>query len=79
MKFWSHVENHLVKRDCRIYYAGGTLCVNVPGHHPVCMNMDGLGFICNPNLKASHVYLPDNITHLVKKTYTEVKGVLEER
>ena len=75
-KFWSHIESRLEKMEGSIYFAGGTLCVDLP-KGGVGMNLNGKGFVFGNNypfMKNSKVYLPEHITQKVRETYLEVKG-----
>ena len=74
MKTWDHVKQALIKRNCPLYFMGGTLCVDVPNRSPVCMNLSGQGFIANVSLKNEKVYVPEDVMRLVKEIYIEVKG-----
>lgn len=51
-----------------IYYAGATLCVDMPTGGFVAMNLDGKGFT-----SAGIVYIPNEIIPLVESTYNKYK------
>jgi len=77
---WEKVENHLKTLEGKIYYVGGTLCVDLSKFVGVGMNLNGKGFIYgsrNPLMKNSIVYLPDHISSLVKELYLKLKGETE--
>ena len=77
-KFWQHVEQQLVTREGRIYYAGGTLIVDFEKGGGIGMNLNGKGFVMPSKqynfFKNDRVYMPESITNLVRSIYLEIKG-----
>ncbi len=87
-KFWAEVSRNLQavlasdakNQDCRVYFAGGTLCVD--GKNTLYMlHINGVGSVNSirqkPWFKNRKVYQPDFITQLVQRVYLQAKGTEE--
>jgi len=75
-KFWNEVERQLQTLEGKIYFVGGTLCIDL-SKYGVAMNLNGKGFIyasSNPLMKNPEVYLPNHISSLVSEVYLKLKG-----
>lgn len=76
-KFWSHVEDRLVKRQ-HLYFTGGTLCIDNEKSKGggIGLNLDGKGFVysSHTHLKNDTLYVPKHIMDLVHEIYKETKG-----
>lgn len=80
-KIWEPIEQRLKKRE-RLYYIGGTLCVDrfyniKKGDRGIGLNLDGKGFVYNQYIrkfKNDTLYIPKHILKLVRVIYLETKG-----
>jgi hypothetical protein len=82
LKFWEHIMKKIENKQ-NLYYVGGTLCVdNDKTAGGVALNLDGCGFVYSnpyPFFKNwnGKIYMPQEITELVRRLYLEIKGETE--
>jgi hypothetical protein len=74
---WELVKDQIVRasvkdNDTRMYYAGGTFCIDFPGG-VYCLNLDGQGFSSFGG-KEEQLVQPEDVKKLVRETYLRVKG-----
>lgn len=87
-KFWAKIHKNLLavkyadakNQDSRVYFAGGTLCVDLP-HALYLMSVSGKGFITSlqnfPAPVSKKVYLPNFILQLVQAIYLDTMGMTD--
>ena len=82
-KFWKHVEDRLLDiENTGAYFTGATLSLplgvdSTGKKRGICLNLNGKGFVLS-NIKNTSVYVPEDITDLVRDIYNKTKSASKQ-
>jgi hypothetical protein len=74
---WSHIRAALDDiYNCKSYYVGGTLCIDLWQGYSVCLNRSGRGFafIVENGSPELQFLMPTDVQEKVNQLYQEIKG-----
>lgn len=68
---WEKIRGHIVAKDVNIYYAGGTLCLDIR-NRVVCLNLDGRAtYFTGGDIIETQ---PKDVNIMVQRAYLKEKG-----